>query len=787
LKKFFRLILISAGLLTLAGGISGTVLIGTLMSDLPSIESIRNIRLKVPLEVYTIDGRLIAQFGNHKRIPLTIDHVPKTLINAITAAEDDRFFHHHGIDITGVARALIANIRSGDISQGASTITMQVARNYFLSREKTYIRKVKEILLAIKIEQKLSKEEILELYINKIFLGHRAYGFAAAAAIYYDKPLEQLSLDQLAVLAGLPKAPSRNNPVTNPVRAQKRRNYVLYRMYTLGHIDRETYQSTIKKPVVASKSFLVTEVDAHHIAEMVRSSLVSEFGQAAYTDGYRVYTSVDSTHQAAANRALRHGLLAYDRRHGYRGPANNLDTSRLVDSSYVATALANANAPAPLIPAVVLNVAPDAVSLALGDDKKVVLGPGSWRWTKKSIDVVVNPGDLIYVIHGLDGLLLAQLPEIDGALVSLNPHDGAVLALVGGFDFARNKLNHVTQALRQPGSNIKPFIYSAALDNGFSAASMVSAAPIVIEDTLGNTWKPQNYNKKFFGPTRLRRALSLSLNLVSVRITRSLGIPLVTDHLERFGFSRERLSTGLSLALGSASTTPMEIARGYAVFANGGYLIEPYFIARIENRDGRIVRYANHTILCPTCRPDQSPSAQIGSGITRDLRYARRAISPENAYLMTSLMNEVMTTGTGRKSLSLGRTDLSGKTGTTNNFRDAWFTGFNHDITASVWVGFDQPKELGRRESGSRAALPIWIDYMTTALKDKPIHSATIPENIVMARINRHSGQVTDPTDPDGIDEYFVMGSEPHAQLSVGTPTTPKSRNDTESNVEKLF
>jgi len=787
LKKFFRLILISAGLLTLAGGISGTVLIGTLMSDLPSIESIRNIRLKVPLEVYTIDGRLIAQFGNHKRIPLTIDHVPKTLINAITAAEDDRFFHHHGIDITGVARALIANIRSGDISQGASTITMQVARNYFLSREKTYIRKVKEILLAIKIEQKLSKEEILELYINKIFLGHRAYGFAAAAAIYYDKPLEQLSLDQLAVLAGLPKAPSRNNPVTNPVRAQKRRNYVLYRMYTLGHIDRETYQSTIKKPVVASKSFLVTEVDARHIAEMVRSSLVSEFGQAAYTDGYRVYTSVDSTHQAAANRALRHGLLAYDRRHGYRGPANNLDTSRLVDSSYVATALANANAPAPLIPAVVLNVAPDAVSLALGDDKKVVLGPGSWRWTKKSIDLVVNPGDLIYVIHGLDGLLLAQLPEIDGALVSLNPHDGAVLALVGGFDFARNKLNHVTQALRQPGSNIKPFIYSAALDNGFSAASMVSAAPIVIEDTLGNTWKPQNYNKKFFGPTRLRRALSLSLNLVSVRITRSLGIPLVTDHLERFGFSRERLSTGLSLALGSASTTPMEIARGYAVFANGGYLIEPYFIARIENRDGRIVRYANHTVLCPTCRPDQSPSAQIGSGITRDLRYARRAISPENAYLMTSLMNEVMTTGTGRKSLSLGRTDLSGKTGTTNNFRDAWFTGFNHDITASVWVGFDQPKELGRRESGSRAALPIWIDYMTTALKDKPIHSATIPENIVMARINRHSGQVTDPTDPDGIDEYFVMGSEPHAQLSVGTPTTPKSRNDTESNVEKLF
>ena len=399
----------------------------------------------------------------------------------------------------------------------------------------------------------------------------------------------------------------------------------------------------------------------------------------------------------------------------------------------------------------------------------------------------MNPGDLIYVIHSLDGLLLAQLPEIDGALVSLNPHDGAVLALVGGFDFARNKLNHVTQALRQPGSNIKPFIYSAALDNGFSAASMVSAAPIVIEDTLGNTWKPENYNKKFFGPTRLRRALSLSLNLVSVRITRSLGIPLVTDHLERFGFSRNRLSTGLSLALGSASTTPMEIARGYAVFANGGYLIEPYFIARIENRDGRIVRYANHTILCPSCRPNQSPSVQIGSGIIRDRRYARRAISPENAYLMTSLMNEVMTTGTGRKSLSLGRTDLSGKTGTTNNFRDAWFTGFNHDITASVWVGFDQPKELGRRESGSRAALPIWIDYMTIALKDKPIHPATIPENIVVARINRHSGQVTDQTDPDGIDEYFVMGSEPQAQLSVGTPTTRKFRDDTESNVEKLF
>ena len=757
------------------------------MSDLPAIENIRNIRLKVPLEVYTIDGRLIAQFGNHKRIPVTIDHVPKTLINAITAAEDDRFFHHYGIDITGIARALIANIRSGDISQGASTITMQVARNYFLSREKTYIRKVKEILLAIKLEQKLSKAEILELYINKIFLGHRAYGFAAAAAIYYDKPLEQLSLDQLAVLAGLPKAPSRNNPVTNPARALKRRNYVLYRMYTLRHIDRETYQSTIKQPVNARKSLLVTEVDAHHIAEMVRSSLISEFGESAYTDGYRVYTSIDSIHQAAANRALRHGLLAYDRRHGYRGSTNTLDTARLDDSSYVATALASANAPAPLIPAVVLDVTPDAVSLALAGNKKIVLGPSSWRWTKKTIDAVVNPGDLIYVIHSLDGLLLAQAPEIDGALVSLNPHDGAVLALVGGFDFARNKLNHVTQALRQPGSNIKPFIYSAALDNGFSAASMVSAAPIVIEDTLGNTWKPENYNKKFFGPTRLRRALSLSLNLVSVRIARSLGIPLVIDHLERFGFSRNRLSTGLSLALGSASTTPMEIARGYAVFANGGYLIEPYFIARVENRDGQIVRYANHTILCPACRPDQSPSVQSGSGIIRDRRYARRAISPENAYLMTSLMNEVMTTGTGRKSLSLGRTDLSGKTGTTNNFRDAWFTGFNHDITASVWVGFDQPKDLGRRESGSRAALPIWIDYMTIALKDKPIHPATIPENIVVARINRHSGQVTDQTDPDGIDEYFVMGSEPQAQLSIGTSTARKPRDDTESNVEKLF
>ena len=762
-------------------------MVGTLLSDLPAIENIRNIRLKVPLEVYTIDGRLIAQFGNHKRIPLTIDHVPKTLINAITAAEDDRFFHHYGIDITGIARALIANIRSGDISQGASTITMQVARNYFLSREKTYIRKIKEILLAIKLEQKLSKEEILELYINKIFLGHRAYGFAAAAAIYYDKPLEQLSLDQLAVLAGLPKAPSRNNPVTNPARALKRRNYVLYRMYTLHHIDRETYQSTIKQPVNARKSLLVTEVDAPHIAEMVRSSLISEFGESAYTDGYRVYTSIDSIHQAVANRALRHGLLAYDRRHGYRGPTNTLDTARLDDSSYVATALASANAPAPLIPAVVLDVTPDAVSLTLAGSKEIVLGPSSWRWTKKTIDAVVIPGDLIYVTHSLDGLLLAQAPEIDGALVSLNPHDGAVLALVGGFDFSRNKLNHVTQALRQPGSNIKPFIYSAALDNGFSAASMISAAPIVIEDTLGNTWKPENYNKKFFGPTRLRRALSLSLNLVSVRIARSLGIPLVIDHLERFGFSRDRLSTGLSLALGSASTTPMEIARGYAVFANGGYLIEPYFIARVENRDGQIVRYANRTILCPACRPDQSPSVQIGSGIIRDRRYARRAISPENAYLMTSLMNEVMTTGTGRKSLSLGRTDLSGKTGTTNNFRDAWFTGFNHDITASVWVGFDQPKDLGRRESGSRAALPIWIDYMAIALKDKPIHPATIPENIIVARINRHSGQVTDQTDPDGIDEYFVMGTEPQAQLSTGTSTTRKPRDDTESNVEKLF
>ena len=777
----------SLGLLTLGGGISATVVVGTLMSDLPPIETIRDIRLEVPLEVYTIDGHLIAQFGNHKRIPVKFDGVPVSLIHAIIAAEDDQFFHHHGIDLAGVARALLANIRSGDISQGASTITMQVARNYFLSREKTYVRKLKEVLLAIKLERALSKEEIMELYLNKIFLGHRAYGFGAAAAIYYDKPLADLDVEQLAMLAGLPKAPSRNNPVTNPERAADRRNYVLKRMYSLGHIDEKTYQLAIGKEITARRNLLATQVDAPHLAEMVREDVVSEFGQAAYSEGFRVYTSVDSTHQATANAALRAGLLAYDRRHSYRGTAGTIESDALEDPNRGITALSALPSPPPLAAAAVLDVDTESVNLMLANGQRKTMSAAACQWSGKNIHSMLAPADLIYVVAAVNGLRLAQLPEIEGALVSLNPHDGAILALVGGFDFERNQLNHVTQAQRQLGSNIKPFIYSAALDNGFSAATMVNVQPIVKEDSLGNIWKPENYSKKFFGPTRLRQALSKSLNLVSVRITETLGIPLVIDHLERFGFDRKRMASGLSLALGSTNMTPLEIASAYAVFANGGYQVQPYYIARIENRDGRVIRYTNRTLLCPACDERQKISSQAAPETSYDRRYVRRVISPENAFLMSSLMNEVMTTGTGRKARTLKRDDLSGKTGTTNNFRDAWFTGFNPDLTASVWVGYDQPRDLGRRESGSKAALPIWIDYMRTALRDKPERERVIPENIVVAHINRRTGQVTDRADPEGLDEYFVMGTEPHAQLSIGAPNTRPTTVETENKVEKLF
>ena len=782
MSRFLKQITWIALLLTVLGATAGSVVLAIIYRELPSIEAVRDSRLKEPLRIYTIDGRLIAEFGNKKRITTTMEEVPQTLVNAILAAEDDGFFDHHGVDLTGIARAVLANLRAGAIDQGASTITMQVARNYFLTREKTYTRKIKEMLLALTLEQTLSKNEILELYLNKIFLGHRAYGFQAAASVYYDQRLKDLTLAQLAMLAGLPKAPSRGNPLTDPARAVIRRDYVLRRMRDLGMIDAKEFQTASGSPVSARKNIAEIEVDSPHLAEMVRSYMIDRYGEDAYQDGYRVFTTASSDYQNAANEALRSGLMSYDRRHGFRGPAQKNVSHK---NKGPKEKLREYRSLGKIVPAFVSAATVNLLDVTFADGRILGLSKDSWGWTGTTPDRILDTGDVVYVDRTHDNDFLAQLPEVQGAIVSLSPVDGSVLALVGGFDYFSGKFNRAVQARRQPGSNIKPFIYSAALDNGFTAASPVSGAPVVIESSRGDTWRPQNYSKKVFGQTLIRKALSRSLNLVSVRLVRAMGTEVVRDHLENFGFERTEMPDGLSLALGSATLTPMEIARGYAVFANGGYLVKPYFIARIEDQSGNIIEYSNRKMLCPECKPPIVSGPQTGH-YEIDPRYAKRVLAPENAFIMNSLLSQVIKTGTGRQAKSLGRSDLAGKTGTTNNFRDAWFSGFNQDVVTTVWVGFDQPRNLGDRESGARAALPIWIDYMSAALAGKPEKLWTMPENVITVLVNDQTGRPTDNDDPGGYLEFFVMGTEPRDQITDKV-SADGAGGDPTGQVDKLF
>jgi len=760
---------LSAATLTIVS-VTLVAVITVIWPDLPPTSEVQDIRLKEPLRIYSIDGRLIGEFGDERRITVRIEDTPQELINAILAAEDDRFFSHHGVDPLGVVRALIINLKSRETRQGASTITMQVARNYFLSREKTYSRKLKEALLAFRLERELDKSQILELYVNKIFLGHRSFGFQAAAAFYYNKPLSELTLAQSAMLAGLPKAPSSINPVSNPARALERRNYVLHRMHGLKLIDDTAFAEATSMPLTAARHRQEIEVNAPYISEMVRDYMFSRYGQSAYEFGYRVYTTVDGRYQSAAREALTNGLLAYGERHGYQGPAGYIDPAKTTGTTERIEALAQYRVIGGLRPAMVLRPGGDALEVLTADRQTLSMDYQGWRWTSRSPSQLLHPGDVIYISGShQDGLRLAQVPRVQGALVSLNPSDGSLLALVGGFDFAQSNFNRATQALRQPGSNIKPFIYSAALENGFTAASLVSGAPVVIEDDIGEDWRPQNYSRKVFGPTRLREALSMSLNLVSVRLVRALGVDAVRDYLEKFGFDRARLPQGLSLALGSATATPIEIARAYGVFANGGYLVEPFFITRVEDPSGRIIEYANRKMFCSGCEaPLLKPSGT--SQQLPDPRFSKQVVSPENAFILESMMREVIRSGTGRGARTLLRDDIAGKTGTTNNYFDAWFTGYSSNIVTTVWVGFDRPRDLGQGESGARAALPIWVDFMKTALSGKPHLGKHYPENIIQIRVNNRSGLPTDADDPDGYDEFFVRGTEPktpHAQFQV--------------------
>ncbi len=889
-KQLLLYTLVGVGAL---GTLMALIMVIVLVSGLPSIENIAEGRLNVPMRVYSVEGRLLGEFGEERRIPVIMDDVPKELVNAILAAEDANFFHHRGVDFRGVARAIIANMRSGGRRQGASTITMQVARNFFLSPEKTWTRKFREVLLAFKIEYALSKNEILELYINKIFLGHRAYGFAAAAQIYYGKSLSELLLQEMAMLAALPKAPSRNNPISNPDNAIERRNYVLSRMAKLGDINGELLKEIQAAPITASKHRFEYDVKAPYVAEMVRQYMYKTYAEKTYAGGFHVYTTIVAENQNAANRAVHKGLLAYDERHGYRGAVQRVKLAKILDKDFLDETLKDYRSVGGLSPAVILVTGEHNAAAYTQDGYVVELGWEGLKWAKrfrtrdyqgrppKKARDILRPGDVVYVEYQPEiGWKLVQIPEVAGALVSIRPQDGAILALTGGFDFNQSKFNRITQADRQPGSNIKPFIYSAAIAKGYTAASTVSGAPIVIEDkNLEGEWKPENYSGKFYGPTRLRLALTKSVNLVSVRLLRAIGANYAVSYLQRFGFSREKIPNNLSLALGSASFTPLEVVSAFSVFASGGYRVEPYFITRVEDAEGNILELANPTRVCPACpeteaphrdpvdsinekqplagrkdrptadpiKPDESllatpiepvatmPGVEQGSaGEPEEVRprYAPRVISPENAFIMTSIMRDVVKFGTGRRALALKRNDLAGKTGTTNEFRDAWFSGFNGNVVTTAWVGFDQPAPLGRHESGAKAALPIWIDFMRVALKGIDETSLDQPDGIVSVMIDAETGNYVGPvpdedaieamseeettdestdavtesadtTDangslqPDKIDkpepikEYFIAGTEPKGAVMQTGKSTGDGEDDTrpkpDQGLEGLF
>ena len=800
-----RWLLISAGV----GVFLTMLMVGAvtlfIVPNLPAIESLKDVQFQVPLRVFSRDQKLIAEFGEKKRAPLAYEEIPPLMVQAVLAAEDNRFFEHPGVDYQGLLRAVFYLVRTGEKGQGGSTITMQVARNFFLSREKTYLRKLNEIFLALKIEKELSKQDILALYLNKIYLGNRAYGVGAAAQVYYGISVDQLSIAQLAMVAGLPKAPSRYNPIINPARALLRRNYVLGRMYDLGFIDEATYTQAHDSLDDASLHGLSKEVTAPYIAEMVRAEMVARYGDTTYSAGFRVFTSIDSTMQTAANRAQRNALLAYDTRHGYRGPlAQHLLTEEGGEDQWM-----------PLLqPYREINGLLSALVLATSEQSAVVYEPHrgvlriDWpglSWAAPSTTNgrvgeapqqaadILSRGDVIYITEtndlktGESLWQLAQIPEVEGALVSLDPNDGAVRALVGGFNFQQSKFNRVTQAERQPGSNFKPFTYSAGLEKGFTPASLINDAPVVFEDEgLEATWRPENYSGKVFGPTRLRQALVKSRNLVSIRLLRAIGIGYAIDYVSRFGFDPKRLPRDLSLALGSGAVTPLEIVSGFSVFANGGYRAVPYFIDRIEDAEGEVLYRAEPFTVCEGCeekwkamsvamRDGEMGAEVVGAETERfvgpptanevmPVNIAPRVLTPQNAYLIRSMMRDVIRFGTGRRALALGRPDIAGKTGTTNDQHDAWFSGYTSNLVTTAWLGFDKPQPLGASETGGRAALPMWIEFMRTALKGLPVIVPEQPPGLVTVRIDPETGLLAKAGHPNAIFETFRQENVPQRQ-----------------------
>jgi penicillin-binding protein 1A len=718
--------------------------------NLPSLETLTDYQPKIPLRIHSAEGNLIGEFGEERRALVKIGDVPERMRQAILAAEDERFYEHGGIDYLGVMRAAYSNFTAGSARQGASTITMQVARNFFLSKEKTFTRKFNEVLLAFKIEHNLSKDQILELYVNQIYLGQHAYGFVAAAQAYFGKNLEELTLAETAVLAGLPKAPSRYNPVANPGRAKLRQQYVLRRMHELDFISHDEFSQSLDARLIVKKQQQEFDAPAAYFAEMVRQAMYDRFKEEAYTKGYRVFTTLSTEHQKMAQAALHKGLLEYDRRHGFRGAERYVNLAAQVSNEVLEDMLQEETPSGDISPAIVLEASPKSVKLyRRGGERLEISGDGlkfasPMLGEKAPADKRLKRGAVTRVHKRDKGWEIVQLPAAEAALISISPDTGAIFSLVGGFDYDRNKFNHVSQAWRQPGSSFKPFIYSAALEKGFTPATIVNDAPLsfAASQTGSEPWEPKNYDGIYGGPMRIRTALAKSKNLVTVRIMQAIGPQYAQDYITRFGFDARQHPAYLTMALGAGSVTPLQMAVAYSVFANGGYRVTPYVIERIEDSQGRVLA--------------QYQPERAGTG-------APRVIDERNAYVMTSLMRDVVKHGTAARAMQLGRNDLAGKTGTTNDQVDAWFAGFNRDLVAVAWIGFDNPHSLGEKETGAQAALPIWMGYVGAALKGVAERPLQVPQGIAAVSIDPETGLRV----PRGTVEYFYQEHVPPASEIV--------------------
>jgi penicillin-binding protein 1A len=814
--KLIRALIVMLGLSAISGvGVTAGI-IGAyyyVQPGLPPAETIRDIPLQIPLRIFSRDGYLISEIGERRRILVTYDELPQHVVDAFVAAEDQRFFVHPGIDYRGIVRAFVQLAMTGDISSGGSTLTQQLARDYFLTREQKFTRKLREAFLAYKIEQEFTKEQIMALFLNKMFFGQRAYGVAAAAQVYFNKDLADINAAEAATLAGVLPAPSRYNPVYSAANAEMRRGYVLGRMHDLGYIDDDAYDEAMTWEMTSRLYGAAVELNAPYVAEMVRSEMLKRYGEGTYTDGYQVVTALDSRLQKAANYSLRNGLLEFTRRRGYRGPITAVDLSdEILATPFTEWPIGiremlEQYAPGGLSVALVTAVHENnTASIILRGGKTDTLPWSGMRWANPFINrdtfapapetaaEVLAPGDLIYVMPTTKGTwALAQVPEVQGAVVSVDPYDGAVIALTGGFDFTTSKFNRARQAYRQPGSSFKPFIYSAALEYGNTPATVILDAPVVISSSeLEAVWRPINYSGRFYGPTRMREALKRSMNLVSVRLLLfETGIGNAVRHIEKFGFGDAALPRNGSLALGAGAASPLDMAQGYATLANGGHAIKPYVIDAIYGPEGETLYRADPAIVCDACVPREpaftygderqeeltidemieiatvyQPDATTAPELFEGINIAPQTVSPQNAFLVQDMMRDVVRAGTGRRAMVLGRNDLSGKTGTSNDRRDAWFGGFNADIATIVWVGYDDDLPLAPGEEGSRTALPIWVEFSRIALRGVPENQMPMPDGIVSVLIDRESGCPARAGQRNVIFEVFREGHVPECEAA---------------------